>query len=434
MHGRTKRFLKDLAANGLLVALLILASVHPIQAETNTIRFMAWNILNYTQGNALNHNEAGREPYYQTVIRDINPDIISIEEVWSGMGSNRFLNNVLNQVDPGKWAKSLLTPTSSYDVQLYYRTDRGITLGPVTWVAAPVRDLVQAQVNIQTGDSVNTMFVFLAHLKAGDTDPDESTRAEQIDSLVSKIHARSLVGKNLLFCGDFNLYGASGAAWQTLAASNLFRDPIDRVGEWHNNQSYEDVHTQSARSSSFSSDGGSGGGMDDRFDFILVSPEFFDSTGLDYVPGSYLAYGNDGNHFNQSINYIQNGAVRPGVADALYYASDHIPVVMEISTGEISGVAENRPQTLPSRFTIVSVYPNPFNGTANIQLNLRRPVQVRLALYDLLGRQVWESRSGVLSAGIHRVALRADNLPSGVYLLRSVSGGTVETRRLTLIR
>ena len=46
-------------------------------------------------------------------------------------------------------------------------------------------------------------------------------------------------------------------------------DPIDRIGNWHNNSSFSDVHTQSPRTAQFG--GGASGGMDDRFDFILFS-------------------------------------------------------------------------------------------------------------------------------------------------------------------
>lgn len=48
--------------------------------------------------------------------------------------------------------------------------------------------------------------------------------------------------------------------------------------------------------------------------------------GIEYVSGSYPAFGNDGMHFNDSINAPPNTAVPPEVADALHYGSDHLPV------------------------------------------------------------------------------------------------------------
>ena len=100
-------------------------------------------------------------------------------------------------------------------------------------------------------------------------------------------------------------------------------DPISTPGNWHNSSSYSLVHTQSTRSSN-ESDGGASGGMDDRFDQLLIS------SGFDYIEDSYTSFGNDGNHFNSSINSGNNSAVSNSMANALYNASDHLPVYMDI--------------------------------------------------------------------------------------------------------
>ncbi|MCK4339306.1 MAG: T9SS type A sorting domain-containing protein, partial [Candidatus Cloacimonetes bacterium] len=71
---------------------------------------------------------------------------------------------------------------------------------------------------------------------------------------------------------------------------------------------------------------GVGGGLDDRFDFIFTSYEINNDSGIEYIDSSLTYFGNDGNHFNQSVNYSTNSAVPDSVADALYYASDHLPV------------------------------------------------------------------------------------------------------------
>jgi len=66
--------------------------------------------------------------------------------------------------------------------------------------------------------------------------------------------------------------------------------------------------------------------MDDRFDMMLVSQSISNSGGVSYVSDSYTAYGNDGNHFNDSINAPPNTAVGQEIADTIHYASDHIPL------------------------------------------------------------------------------------------------------------
>ena len=49
-----------------------------------------------------------------------------------------------------------------------------------------------------------------------------------------------------------------------------------------------------------------------------------------YVQNSYTAFGNDGLHFNDSINAMPNIAVSPNVAQALHDASDHLPVYLDL--------------------------------------------------------------------------------------------------------
>ena len=62
------------------------------------------------------------------------------------------------------------------------------------------------------------------------------------------------------------------------------------------------------------------------------------------------------------------------------------------------------------------------------------PDETRLSVYDALGREVVVLHAGPLGAGAHAFRLSGSRLPSGAYLVRLVAGGTVETRRVTLVR
>ena len=78
--------------------------------------------------------------------------------------------------------------------------------------------------------------------------------------------------------------------------------------------------------------------MDDRFDFIFVSEDILSGNdGVMYVENTYVAEGQDGNHYNQSINNGTNTAVSADIANALYYMSDHLPVSMTIMLGGTVG-------------------------------------------------------------------------------------------------
>jgi hypothetical protein len=61
-------------------------------------------------------------------------------------------------------------------------------------------------------------------------------------------------------------------------------------------------------------------------------------------------------------------------------------------------------------------------------------VQVRLAVYDVLGREAVRLIEGEMEAGTHEVRLDAGQLPSGTYLVRLEAGAQVRTHRVVLLK
>ena len=91
----------------------------------------------------------------------------------------------------------------------------------------------------------------------------------------------------------------------------------------------------------------------------------------------------------------------------------------------MGGGAEARP---------LAVGPNPTRGGAAVTFALDADDDVRLAVYDVLGREVAVLAEGAHPAGAHRVALAAGALPAGAYVVRLVAGGAAQTTRLTVVR
>ncbi|MDX1420247.1 MAG: PQQ-dependent sugar dehydrogenase, partial [Rubricoccaceae bacterium] len=78
--------------------------------------------------------------------------------------------------------------------------------------------------------------------------------------------------------------------------------------------------------------------------------------------------------------------------------------------------------------------PNPFRGTATITFAVPAAADVRLAVYDVLGREVAVLADGRVEAGTHAVPFDAGDLPAGTYVWRLVVGADVQTGRMTQIR
>jgi exonuclease III len=189
-----------------------------------------------------------------------------------------------------------------------------------------------------TGDTIR---VYVMHLKAGDTQADADERAQQIAQLGSYYISNLPRVDKVIYAGDMNVYSSDESAYSQLIYSTeggLAADPINRPGNWHNNLKFADIHTQSPRVRQFG--GGANGGLDDRFDQILLSRDLLSH----YIAASYTAYGNDGNHFNDSINAMPNLAVPQETAQALHDASDHLPVYLDLVFGATSGVQQDEPQ------------------------------------------------------------------------------------------
>ena len=79
-------------------------------------------------------------------------------------------------------------------------------------------------------------------------------------------------------------------------------------------------------------------------------------------------------------------------------------------------------------------YPNPFSGRTAIRFALEEAGDVRLAVYDVTGREVAALADGPAEAGQHAATFEADGLAAGVYVWRLVADGHVETGRITLVR
>ncbi|MFN0048720.1 MAG: hypothetical protein ACKVOU_06330, partial [Cytophagales bacterium] len=168
---------------------------------------------------------------------------------------------------------------------------------------------------------------------------------------------------NYFVMGDFNLYKTTEAAYvnfTTNANKKInFMDPLYAVittgvgknfyngnnasiptGTSNNNSSFAPYHTQAAQATQLNC--GSGGGMDDRFDYIFCNRSVLDdSAQVNYIPNTYKVAGNDGLHFNKSINDTpENTSAPANVITALYNISDHLPVSMKVKVSvSISGVA-----------------------------------------------------------------------------------------------
>jgi endonuclease/exonuclease/phosphatase family metal-dependent hydrolase len=291
----------------------------------STLRIATYNSLNYPA------NSGTRDPELKEVLQYIDPDILIIQEVVSSAGLTQFLANVMNDGQPGTYAAAPFSDGYDTDNGMIYKLSAVSFIGPQTVLDTDLRDINGYRLR-PVGLSVDTLdiHIYSTHLKAS-----EGYEADRhAEAAILRSHLNSLTPGHFVVGGDMNLYTSTEPAFQEFIESQAdnsgrLYDPINSSGNWHDGAAFADVHTQSTREPD-NGDGGASGGLDDRFDFLLPTLNFQGESGWQYVPDSYTNLGNDGNHLNQSINAGANTAVPTEIANALYYASDHLPVYLDV--------------------------------------------------------------------------------------------------------
>ncbi len=271
----------------------------------------------------------------------VAPAILVFEEVTSGAVDD--LEAIVDAAAPAgvTYARATYTTSSSEDssggaIALFHRTDLFVEVASghrdISTGAGRKSDRWQLRL-VGYPEPIGTLWVYGCHLKASNDASSAATRLMGAEALRDDIASLGS-GVNVVLVGDFNMYTSGEDAYAALTTSGpgVLVDPLGN-GDWVG-ESNAIKHSQSPRD--ISAGGLTGGAMDDRFDFQLHSPKLGDGTGLDVIAGSYRSVGNDGNHYNEAIN-AGNNSYFPGqvarsnaLADALFDASDHIPVIMDL--------------------------------------------------------------------------------------------------------
>lgn len=293
-----------------------------------TERIVTYNVLNYpgTTGDV-------RDPYFRMIIDSLNPDILVLQEINNTAGAIRFRDSVMAFVDSdyamGTFIDGSNTNPSLSDNLLFYRQSKFTFLsnGPLSLGNRDIN-----QFTLVHNETCERILLYAMHLKSGTSNADENQRLLNMQSLRNLTNTFPDTA-NFMFLGDFNAYSNTEPAY--LAAINplpnnrgYVTDPLNLPGTW-NDSIYAIHHTQSTRTRQFG--GGANSGLDDRLDMILFSEAIAQDWLNIGFTGTYFAFGNDGNHYNDSINAPTNTAVSQAMANALHYASDHLPVVAEFS-------------------------------------------------------------------------------------------------------
>jgi len=95
---------------------------------------------------------------------------------------------------------------------------------------------------------------------------------------------------------------------------------------------------------------------------------------------------------------------------------------------------DDTPTAQPQALALDAAYPNPFRTATTVGYQLDTPADVRLAVYDVLGRRVAVLAEGRTPAGDHRAIFEASGLASGVYFVVLEADGQRAARKVMIVR
>lgn len=396
-----------------LIGLLLMLSASVSAQET--IKTMFYNVLMFPSA-----SPGGRTETLKNIVDSYDPDIFMICELESEAGGLTILNESLN----AEGIEYVMAPfqdntSSGADLQQLVYFKKGMfALETVDIIQTDVRDINRYRLLLETADQViDPIFIdlYVTHLKSSQGSSNVQERLDMVNEFTNSL---SNLDPNafILFAGDLNLYTSSEPAYQELLdVTNpiVLIDPIDTPGSWNNNSSFQAVHTQSTRINSGPFGAGAGGGMDDRFDFILISENMQTDPKLRYIPDTYKSYGNNGNCFNNDVSSTDcTGEFSQELRNFIFSMSDHLPVVMELETNKeivlsVSETTEASPWLLLEQTLVSDVL------SIHISEALLQPTE--LSIYDVFGQRVMIFDINPAS----NVQISVSHLAEGIYYLKS---------------
>ena len=388
----------------------------------DTIRMMQYNLMYYTTSSPSNCITSGtymneKDNNLKTIIDYVLPDVFCVNEIGSNYTYiNRLLNNVMNTNGRTYYANCPLTNYSGGSIaNMLYYDSRKLAFHSYFYVTTSPRDINAYKMYYKSdglayGDTAFITFI-IAHLKAGSTNSDKNARKTQVERLTAKLAQMGV--DNYVFSGDFNLYNADEPAYQHLLfnSNTTFRffDPINQYGNWHNNQQFANIHTQSTHT--YSENGCfATGGLDDRFDFILTSSSvIYGNRKVKVVPETYHALGQDGLRLKKSLLASPTNTKLPmEILEAMYYCSDHLPVICDFEISQTTNIYEYN----ASFFVNVE---NPIKNELSIQIYAENDQIYHFEIFTITGKLI-DRFSEFISAGNNSLSRRFDFSPSLYFL------------------
>lgn len=310
------------------------------------LRVVTWNTAGAARSGTSEVLEAIGNESVSGIVQPI--DILSLQEQSSSATTTQDIVDLLNGLyGAGTYARATLdgdTAGAGRPGLIYNTTtvslESQLAFGVVD-TSNQARQTLRYQLRPLGYANTSDIYVYSNHYKASTGTSNKNRRLIEATALRADADALG-EGTNIIYTGDFNIRSSSEDMYDVALLSpgnGQAFDPLDAEGSWHDSPAFKSLHTQAPASNP--PGGLIGSGVDDRFDFQLVTGELLDHEGLSYIEGSYHTFGNNGTHaLNGSIS--SGTGASASILSMLEMASDHLPVVADYQVPSVLDIVSNR--------------------------------------------------------------------------------------------
>ena len=388
-----------------LVALLV-AALAPADAQTvpprgtdGTFDVATWNLKFFGEPTMAPANDAVQLQNVVAVMRQAEIDLWALQEVvdTSPDGEWNALRSELG-AGYGAYLGPQVSSDPTFDQRLAFVYDRAV-VRPVRTQAILENEAyafgyrlpLEMQATVTVDGVARTIYVINFHAKASTGAEDYARRLAAAEALKDYVDERIARGEEVVVLGDYNDY---------------------LVGSTRSGQaSPYDVFVQDAG-------------------YVAATLPLQQSGGYTYCRSATCNSGDTRDHilFTAGLSDLFVEADRYGqlitsVPSYVSSTSDHLPALARFAF--MPTAADDGPEA--DRVALLDPAPSPFRGHTRLRFRLGAASDVRLEVFDALGRRV-ASLAGSFGEGEHAVPLDGGALQPGLYVVRLTAGGEVHAR------
>lgn len=378
----------------------------PAVGTDETFNVATWNIEHFGNPSDGPNNTALQFQNVLGVMQQANVHLWAVQEIYS---PESFENLVAELGE--SWAGFRQDDMTSFNVGygFIYRTDivEPLNIAPVLVSSAyefgfrpPL--LMRANITLPSGATIDGIRIITMHAKCCGTFTDWERRRDASEALKSFVD--NLVAANFptIILGDLNDRLRVSISGNRPSPYTNFRTDENRY--FFSTLALEDAGVYSYCSNNPCTNG-------TMLDHILLTTPILE-------------------HYEESST-ARYDALLTNIPNYRSTTSDHLPITarFDIKTSSTEGPSR------PIVFGLEAPYPNPFLETVTIVYSLETSSNVRLEVFDLLGRRVQTVTQSTQSAGRYETTVNGADLAPGMYIVRlTTDDGRSSARRIVRVQ